>query len=590
MRRCVCVAAALLQCLVAQGGAQQPPQAPGTIRSGITVVPLDVRVIDGRGNPVTDLTRDDFIVLEDERPQTIQHFSTHALTADRALAAASRLVPGVALPGIEPANRRVFLVMLGRGRHQAVVRGVEALEEFVRERLLPQDRIALLAWNRATDFTTDHAGILRAVQQYRQRHERIETRMREWFSGLRAVYGSKEIPAHIQQDIDAVFAVATSAREVIPGEIADGARLAKDQRDNQQALLTNKIASERDADAKFLPDLGAERTGDMLGVEFEDYIAQSVETWQDLGGLYAGIEYMRHLDGEKHLVLFTAEGLRLERREDNVALAAAASDARITLNTIHTGGLVGAPAPRVNPRGGFSMSPVPTSAALFNQRTAVQDLRLVAALTGGRASAFAYGDKALDRIDRTSRFQYLIGYSPVNSAYDGNFRKVEVKVKRPGLTVLHRHGYYATRREAPRDRQQFIRATRIAAAASYGAAIQDIALTVEVAQLTGEGEERQLELQLRLPLTRLKFTKDGVNESAKLDLALFLADGEKRFVRDVRRPITLTVNEAARAAWAASGAPVRITAAVPREVEHVKIVVYDNDADLLGSTVAKVKR
>ena len=88
-----------------------------------------------------------------------------------------------------------------------------------------------------------------------------------------------------------------------------------------------------------------------FGVDFETFVSQATETFQDLGALYAGIEDLRYLDGEKHLVLFTESGLRLWRREDNINLANAASDARIALDTIHTGGIAGAPPPRFDVNG-----------------------------------------------------------------------------------------------------------------------------------------------------------------------------------------------------------------------------------------------
>jgi hypothetical protein len=56
----------------------------------------------------------------------------------------------------------------------------------VRERLLPQDLVAVMAWNRRA-------------------HEGTEGRLRVAFSGLAAIYGSKEIPQGLQHDIDAVF-------------------------------------------------------------------------------------------------------------------------------------------------------------------------------------------------------------------------------------------------------------------------------------------------------------------------------------------------------------------------------------------------
>ena len=100
-----------------------------------------------------------------------------------------------------------------------------------------------------------------------------------------------------------------------------------------------------------MPDLNAARTAERVAVDFETYVSQTTETLQDLGALYAGIEYLRFLDGEKHLVLFTESGLRLWRREDNINIANAASDARIALDTIHTGGIAGPPPPRFDMNG-----------------------------------------------------------------------------------------------------------------------------------------------------------------------------------------------------------------------------------------------
>jgi hypothetical protein len=58
-------------------GAQQVPQQPPrpTFRTGVTIVPVDVRVLDRDGKPITDLEQGDFTVLEDGAPQDIRYFS-----------------------------------------------------------------------------------------------------------------------------------------------------------------------------------------------------------------------------------------------------------------------------------------------------------------------------------------------------------------------------------------------------------------------------------------------------------------------------------------------------------------------------------
>jgi Ca-activated chloride channel family protein len=50
---------------------------------------------------------------------------------------------------------------------------------------------------------------------------------------------------------------------------------------------------------------------------------------------------------------------------------------------------------------------------------------------------------AFDRINREIKNQYSIGYVSTNRKLDGAFRKLQVRVSRPGLQVKHRKRYYA---------------------------------------------------------------------------------------------------------------------------------------------------
>ncbi len=52
---------------------------------------------------------------------------------------------------------------------------------------------------------------------------------------------------------------------------------------------------------------------------------------------------------------------------------------------------------------------------------------------------------AFDRIRSDLRNYYLLGYTPSNGNYDGAFRKIEVRFKRPGVTIASRRGYFAVR-------------------------------------------------------------------------------------------------------------------------------------------------
>jgi Ca-activated chloride channel homolog len=66
--------AILLVAFLLATAAVTPGQQP-TFRAGVDVVTFGVTVLDKKGNLVTDLTQDDFTVIEEGKPQTVQYFA-----------------------------------------------------------------------------------------------------------------------------------------------------------------------------------------------------------------------------------------------------------------------------------------------------------------------------------------------------------------------------------------------------------------------------------------------------------------------------------------------------------------------------------
>lgn len=114
-------------------GHQQAPSSPVqsqlTFRRATALVPLDIRVIDRRGNPISDLTQRDFTIRENGVIQSIAHFSYEVLT-NRATDVAAGAESGQAA---SPSNRRVILIMMGRGVLELPFNAVSAAIQFVRE-------------------------------------------------------------------------------------------------------------------------------------------------------------------------------------------------------------------------------------------------------------------------------------------------------------------------------------------------------------------------------------------------------------------------------------------------------------------------
>ena len=352
-----------------------------------------------------------------------------------------------------PQANRIFLIVLGRGKLQEPSRTVDALIRFVRERLLPQDQLSVFAYNRATTFTTDHEAVARLLERFKAEHEQVDFEIGLQMSGLAAVYGSKLIPPRLQGKIDQMFAGSglLASQRVDPGD-AVASRVEKDAFRQTTAQMQKEIEVTKAemAAAAGVPNLTVWSDIDEIQTEMfadlslETFVAATAQTLQDLGNLYAAIEYLRHFEGEKHIVYVTERGLTLPRLEEDELLAAAANDARVAIDTVETGGLYVAQTGGVMPEG------------RWNQTFAFRTLRSISELTGGVSSIAEHGITAVDRINDVTRATYLLGYYPSNSRWDGTYRKVNVKVTRPDVNVYFRHGYYARNELTTFSRREFV--------------------------------------------------------------------------------------------------------------------------------------
>jgi VWFA-related protein len=580
----------LLVLLTVSVAAQQPQQVPGAIRSGISAVPIDVRVLDSQGKPVTDLKQEDFIVLEDGVRQKITQFVPQALTSAAPSPETKLALRNPAAAKVSSQNHRTFLLVLGRGRLQPPAKGVDGALKFVRERLLPQDLVAVLAWNRATDFTTDHAKVAQLLEQFKRKHESIESKLKHHFSGLQAVYGSKEIPKSIQTEIDGMFrAEGTPGARTLPtGVPTDQRQLKEDERRATDALQRAEIIANRAVPSPFdAAELA--RIEPLLDVSFDQFVEENAQTMQDLNNIYAGIQYMRYLEGEKHLVFFTERGLFLPRLESDQSVAALANDARVVIDTILTGGIAGPPPPQpMGVRMGLP-PPIQPPGGGFRNMFAGSSLRNISDFTGGQSSINFMAEQALSRINDATLFQYLLGYYPSNPNWDGRYRRITVRVNRPGVRVLYRRGYYGRDQLVPFDRQQFLTYNRIASAGGYVGTISDIKLDMKASEVFIDGAPGEILAEVTIDVSKVTFTEtDGIKIGA-LDIATFCGDGRQNLVGELWQKMEIKLRGEPFERAMKNGLPYTARVPIKGKARYVKVVVYDYGSDIAGSAQVEIK-
>jgi VWFA-related protein len=559
---------------------RRDPQAP-TYRSGVTAVPVDVRVIDKAGRPIADLRREDFTVLEDGVPQTIAHFAASTLVAQAprpGLRARPETPAFTAGSATAPQDYRVFLVVLGARVLSDAARYPEtrnALLGFIRHKLLPQDQIALLAGNRASDFTPDHEGVARLIEGF----------------------GTPNTPSGVP------------ARPRAP-----------------------------DPEPSIHAELG-----------FADYVkARGEEPLDELASLLYGINYLRFMEGEKHLVYVTERGFdiptydgfngiwnfkEIEGWQHMSQLTRAANDARVSLNTIVTGERAinlrisrDMPVPSVprdtkavtNPETGVEsrvgvgggqparvagdtiglfdplpsqkvfagLSPLAGAAGVFVD----YDLKQTAERTGGLSSMYGNTGAVLGRIDDATRTHYLLAYYPSNGNWDGRVRNVTVKVNRPDATVLFRHSYSASPEIEAFDRRRVVADSRIEAAGHQSNEIRDIDVrTIPSFARSAAGRNGEVVVPVSIDASHLAWGRgeDG-RHTAHLVVAVYCGNSAK-IVAQTRRQLNLALTDGTYERALREGFSREIHVPIAAKPQYVKVIVYDYDADRVGSTLAKVK-
>jgi VWFA-related protein len=172
------------------------------------LIPVDVIVTDDHNQPVTDLKPEEFQIFENGTPQPIRHFSLQTRAAAEPDPAQRSVLRAVPVLELQPQPYRIFLILLGQGRHQDQYRALDALIHFVKTDLLPQDRVAVYAYNRATDFISDHEQIAAVLERYKKKSDKIESWLESGVLRLKVLYGAKEVPEAYQSKIDDIFNIA----------------------------------------------------------------------------------------------------------------------------------------------------------------------------------------------------------------------------------------------------------------------------------------------------------------------------------------------------------------------------------------------
>jgi len=408
--------------------APQPPPQP-VFRSGVDLVRLDIRVTGADERPIKDLRVDEVEIVEEGSPRPILLFQ-HVEDPEGSYAEIARRTIAAEVSTNQGSPRGHVYVLVFDQSH--ILAGHEqrarlAAERFLRTRIRPGDRVALFALpgpGPQIEFTSEAARVTRELKSVVGAGQEAGNTA----TGAMRIYDAYEIARGNQfmiaryADLVAQAALATNAPT--PGASRPlGGRATEDP-----AALRRQVQE----DARTL-------------------VAQADgETRRLLAGLADVVGALGSIEGRKAVILFS-EGFETDnvtRELEDVAAAAAQSYSVVF-------------AMDLNPRTVSEKADAPRGGEQFSQiRSQLQSLGTLTGETDGAIIIDAQPqlDRALARIAETSQDYYLVGFAPSDAALRNraSYRRISVRVNRPGARVSARTGYALNPEHTPADRRRTI--------------------------------------------------------------------------------------------------------------------------------------
>ncbi len=507
---------------------QQTPVLKVTTR----LIQVHVTARDSHGQPVADLERGDFTLLDEGRPQPITFFA-----AERAQTPDSTTLPP--LPPNTFSNRLEKLAgatsvtaILFDGLNTPMTDQAYARRQIVRflEELPPNQKVALYALGRGLvvlqDFTSDSHALIEALKTYQgelspEKETAVDraappevVRFHGWLEELKL-----NLIEHYKRDralrtIRSLVAIANHL-ERVPGRKnliwVSGSFPVWISRDS--VPLPNK------------PQPGPQR--------------------------------------------FRPEVERAARALNNANLAVYPVDAR---------GLM-APAEYSPERSSISRD------SKLSDWSGFQTMEILADRTGG-AAFFNTNDltRALHEALEDSRITYVLGYAPSHDSWDGRFREIKVRVNRPGVRLRYRHGYFAQPEEPS---EEWYRSAVLGAAMWSPVDATGLGLTVRVAPRS----KRSWDLELSLDPRNVSLLPGQGFWTGKLDVWLVQLGRADKLLDAVSHIADLRLNDPVFASVMRANKLVLMERLeLKRRTELVRVLVRDVGSGTLGSVSIPVDR
>jgi VWFA-related protein len=411
------VALAAAPGLLVQGLWAQADQPVASLRANSNLVIVDVTVTDEHHHPVRSLKAEDFSLLEDGHAQQLKTFEEHAFIEAPAPAPLPAEPPGV----------------------------------FSNRTSVPEEgALNILLLDKLNTPLKDQAYMMAQLRDY-LKTMRPGTRIAIFglTTRLRMLQGFTSDPALLRAIVE--------GKKGLPG----GSALLTDSMNGDTGASNTPFADQIQTMLGDSPD-AATTVANLAQFEAEqDSFMKMLRARYTLDGFNLLARYLENLPGRKNLLWFSGSFpisiLPDGDLQDPFAVVADAEDefrqttdmlarSRVAVYPVDARGLMVSPMYDVSKSGpSTGRAAMKAQTNFFNQTSSEHGTMMeLAEATGGHAFVNTNGLKeaAETAINEGSNY-YTLTYAPSNAKWQGEYRKIQVKLARQGLTLNFRHGYYA---------------------------------------------------------------------------------------------------------------------------------------------------
>jgi len=590
-----------LPCLFSQTNSPPAvePNRP-VIHTTTREVLLDMVVRDKHHHPVTDLRPEEVQVYEDGVLQNVRVFrsieGSEQMETERSLADTQKTPALSKRSGddLHPLNsmRQVNFVsiVLAEIAPLNLEFARRAVVEFLKSDNLPNTYVTIYRLDRSMQvmqpYTSDKDALAKAVD--------LATK------GLRGG-GALSVNATVASSAVATLNAKTENILAAPQTLATTAQAVQNAQANPLVAIAHDPLFQANAASQDVSvQLGnamLAQAGLVKGLRFASSLADGMDAMDSLHEL---VRSQENLPGRK-VILYLADGLTLpvNRRDTVDNLISYANHSGVSFYTIDTRGLnvedpmmdalaaqrrTGAEsvAQAVDPINGHFEDDDVQLTAVASRQLAMREL---AESTGGIAVTNTNEiSLPMQHMMEDMRTHYEVAYSPTSTNYDGHFRKIDVKISRPKVTLQTRKGYYAVPDLNGEPLQPFELLALNAMNAQSSAA--EFPYQVSAMKFRPRENAVEYEVTFEIPLAGIKAVPDKKTGELRVRAALvaFIHDSAGEIVKKVSRELVRKVSSADPAQLQAD----RILYAEPVELQPGHYVIDTAVTDeQTGRTSAK---